>query len=37
MIRAYIEERLGRPWTPEDPVSDGPAAGGVTKRRTSRT
>jgi len=39
MIRAYIEERLGRPWTPgeEDPVSDGRAAGGVTKRRTSRT
>ena len=39
MIRAYIEERLGRPWTPgeEDPVSDGPASGGVTKRRTSRT
>jgi hypothetical protein len=39
MIRAYIEERLGRPWTPgeEDPVCDGPAAGGVTKRRTSRT
>jgi hypothetical protein len=39
MISAYIEERLGRPWTPgeEDPVSDRPAAGGVTKRRTSRT
>jgi hypothetical protein len=39
MIRAYIEERLGRPWTPgeEGPASDGPAAGGVTKRRTSRT
>ena len=38
MIRAYIEERLGRPWTPGDegPVSDGPAPGGVTKRRTSR-
>jgi hypothetical protein len=35
MIRAYVEERLGRPWTPgeEDPVSDGPAS-GVTKRRT---
>ncbi len=39
MIRAYVEERLGRPWIPgeEDPVSDGPTAGGVTKRRTSRT
>jgi hypothetical protein len=39
MIRAYIEERLGRPWTPgeEDPVSAGPAAGGATKRRTSRS
>jgi Ribbon-helix-helix protein len=38
MIRAYIEERLGRPWAPGDEglVSDGPAAGGVTKRRTSR-
>jgi hypothetical protein len=39
MIRAYIEERLGRPWQPgdEDPVFDGPAAGGLTKRRPSRT
>jgi len=39
MIRAYIEERLGRPWTPgdEDPLADGPAAGGATKRRTSRS
>ena len=40
MIRAYIEERLGRPWVPgeeEDPICNGPAAGGVTKRRTSRT
>jgi hypothetical protein len=39
MIRAYVEECLGRPWTPgeEDPTSDGSAAGGVTKRRTSRT
>jgi hypothetical protein len=39
MIRAYIEERLGRPWKPgdEDPISDGPTAGGITKRRTSRT
>ena len=39
MIRAYIEERLGRPWVPgdEDAVSAGPAAGGTTKGRTSRT
>ena len=43
MIRAYVEERLGKPWAPgeEDPVSDGPAdgpaAGGVSKRRTPRT
>lgn len=40
MIRAYIEERLGRPWTPgeEDPIADGPStARGVTKRRTSRS
>ena len=36
MIRAYIEERLGRPWKPgdEDSLPDGPTAGGVTKRRT---
>ena len=29
MIRAYVEERLGRPWVPgeEDPTSDGPSAG----------
>jgi hypothetical protein len=39
MIRAYIEERLGRPWTPddEDPLSDRPAVGGVAKSRASRT
>jgi hypothetical protein len=40
MIRAYVEERLGRPWIPgeEDPTSDSPsAARGVNKRRTSRT
>jgi len=39
MIRAYIEERLGRPWKPgdEDPLPGGPAAGGVGKRRNSRT
>ena len=39
MIRAYIEERLGRPWTPgeEDAISAGPAGAGAPKRRTSRT
>lgn len=40
MIRAYVEERLGRPWIPgeEDPTPDSPsAAPGVNKRRTSRT
>ncbi len=39
MIRAYIEERLGRPWVPgeDDPVSDGSVARSANKRRTSRT
>jgi hypothetical protein len=39
MIRAYIEERLGRPWVPgeEDLVTDRPVARGANKRRTSRT
>jgi len=40
MIRSYIEERLGRPWTPgeEDPESGGgTTARGAAKRRTSRT
>lgn len=40
MIRAYIETRLGHPWTPGDegPVTSGGSAGrGVTKRRTSRS
>jgi hypothetical protein len=40
MIRAYIEERLGKPWIPgeEDPTSDEPAAArSVTKRRTTRS
>lgn len=40
MIRSYIEERLGRPWTPgeEGPATSGASVGrGVTKRRTSRT
>ncbi len=38
MIRSYIEERLGRPWTPEeqDPESGG-ASRSAARRRTSRT
>lgn len=40
MIRAYVEERLGRPWTPgeEDSTSDGSStARGPAKRRASRS
>jgi hypothetical protein len=39
MIRAYVEERLGKPWVPgdEDPLPDGPAARGVSKRGTPRS
>ena len=40
MIRSYIEERSGKPWTPgeEAPASGGGApARGASKRRTSRT
>jgi len=40
MIRSYIEERLGRPWTPgeADPTNGGGApARGVAKRRTTRS
>ena len=40
MIRAYIEERLGRPWVPgeEDPASDGPSgASAASRRRSSRS
>jgi hypothetical protein len=40
MIRLYIEERLGRPWTPgeEGPVTEGSGASrGGSKRRTSRS
>lgn len=38
MIRAYIEQRLGRPWTPGDgepAVGGGNAARSSGKRRTS--
>lgn len=34
MIRAYIETRLGLPWTPRE---EGPVGRRVTKRRTRRT
>lgn len=40
MIRAYIEERLGRPWTPgeEGPATGGDSLGrGAVKRRAPRT
>jgi len=40
MIRAYIEERQGRPWTPggDGPVGRARVVGrGATKRRPSRT
>lgn len=41
MIRSYIEERTGGPWTPEgrDPGSSGGAAGsrGAARRRPSRS
>ena len=40
MIRSYIEERLGQPWTPgeEGPQGGGSApARGAAKRRSSRT
>jgi len=35
MIRAYIEERLGRPWNPNEPPPGSTSATprGVTKRR----
>jgi hypothetical protein len=39
MIRAYIEQRLGRPWGPgeEGPATDGGSAErGANKRRTAR-
>jgi hypothetical protein len=35
MIRAYIEERLGRPWNPNEPSGGSSASGrAVTKRRS---
>ena len=38
MVRAFVEERLGRPWIPgaEDLISAGAVARGVSKRRNSR-
>jgi len=38
MIRGYIEQRLGRPWTPDEEIS-GPERGagrGAPRRRTPR-
>lgn len=32
MIRAYIEQRLGRPWVPGE---EGPTSGGSSPRRSS--
>jgi hypothetical protein len=39
MVRAFVEERLGRPWIPgeEGLISDGSVARGVSKRRNSRS
>ena len=39
MIRGYIEERLGRPWTPGDESAppDGSAGRGSPRRRAPRT
>lgn len=36
MIRAYIEQRLGRPWTPDDNERVTDAPGVSPKRRRSR-
>lgn len=38
MIRSYIEERTGRPWTPDEDPTGGrtPAARNGAKRRPSR-
>ena len=39
MIRSYIEERLGRPWTPDEegPETGGQVARGAGKRRASKS
>ena len=39
MIRSYIEERLGRPWTPEEegPEAGGQVGRGAAKRRASKS
>ena len=36
MIRGYIEQRLGRPWTPGAGPSGGDQAGRSARRRTPR-
>jgi hypothetical protein len=35
LIRRFIEERLGRPWTPDDPT-DEPATARAAKRSAGR-
>jgi hypothetical protein len=39
MIRSYIEERLGRPWSPDEEAPTGGASGrsGSGKRRSSKS
>jgi hypothetical protein len=39
MIRSYIEEQLGRPWSPEEESPGGGSAGrgGSSKRRGSKS
>ena len=36
LIRAYIEERLGRPWRPDDEISDWNDDGGKAAPRRAR-
>lgn len=37
MIRSYIEERLGRPWSPDEADPDKGPSASRGKRRTSRS
>jgi Ribbon-helix-helix protein len=37
MIRSYIEEKLGRPWTPDNETSGAGARGTSSRRRTSKS
>jgi hypothetical protein len=36
LIRAYIEERLGRPWRPDEEITAGNEAGGKGAPRRAR-